>query len=264
MPPSKSSPKVENNVVPSDWKDHVAKTLITLALGGLGTLMVASGSYLLTEDTRLEKFSAFESSSKETTARLKRRMEFCEAATSAHGRAVDRSMRLTDTLNADKSHIDFSKLRKVVEDGFQESLRDAGALAGYTPDSTGLPISFHESVNGFFKTDLELWRALDEMPSSLQNPKNKDAKRLEVQERLHSVLYAASLLTSSWQDMAKVTNSQAARDEELAKTIVDEANDERFMVHLAGHVLELSTALFLIIIFLLLLERLKVKVNQKR
>jgi hypothetical protein len=32
--------------IPTEWKDHLAKTLITMALGGLGTLMVVCGTFI--------------------------------------------------------------------------------------------------------------------------------------------------------------------------------------------------------------------------
>lgn len=259
MSQSKSQASTRN-FLPSDWKDHIAKTIITLVLGGLATLVVTSGTYLLNEDARLEKLSVFVASSKEMTARLKRRSDFCEAAVSAQQRAVKRSVRLTETLGVSKNLTNSNELRKEVEEGFQESAHDAGALAGYTPDSTGLPASFHESVNGFFKTELDLWQALDEISGSHQYDQ---ARRLEIQKRSHSVTYAASLLLSSWQDMEKVATAQTTRYEELCQTMVAEAHAEKELVHLAADVLKLSTALFFVIILFLLLERLMGRKNQK-
>lgn len=241
-------------IIPSDWTDHIAKTLITLVLGGLGTLMSVSGSFLLSEQPRLQKFSAYTTTANEGVAKITRSRQFAEAALAAYKQVPKRFTRLHEYLDSHKNRYD-AELQKIVITSSEEVAVEAGQLAGYTPETTGLSPAFHESVHGFFTKELEFWRTLDDAVAEIQkNPRTGRAKLFETHDRLENLLYASSLLSSSWEDMAKAVNLQAARNIELSQSMTAEVNHETLMIDMAKHVLRISALSFIMVVLLLLLD----------
>jgi hypothetical protein len=253
----------DTGLIPTDLKDHVVKTVITLALGGLGALMVASGSFLLNEQSRLQKFSAYKTTANEIVAKYARRHEFADAVRAGVKRTQKRFIELNKYLDSSKGHLSPEKLRERAAASSQEVADDLGLLAGFTPDTTGLPTSFHENVRGFFSMELDFWRVLDDASAELQrNPKTIPAKLYEIHDRLTSLLYASSLLVSSLEDTAEAVHSQAERNKALADAIQTEAQHEAMLIWIAWNVFIYSALLFILIAILMLLDRLQMTVRK--
>jgi exonuclease VII small subunit len=251
-----------SGLIPTDWKDHVAKTLMTLVLGGLGTLMLASGSFLLNEESRIQKLSEYTTAANESVAKYARGHEFADASLAALKRAEKRFALLYEC--SSKHPVNSEKMREIEMVSSQEAANDAGLLAGYTPGTTGLPAAFHENVNGFFSRELDLWRTLDEALTEMRrNPKTGRAKLFETHDRFRNLVYASSLVESSWEDTAKVMVSQAGRDSALADTILMEVHHEATMISIAWSVLGWSALVFTLIASTLFLDRLQRKFRKR-
>jgi hypothetical protein len=259
------TPTKDKTLVPSDWKNHIVKTLISLALGGLGTLMMVSGSFILKSDDRTKQFSDFEASEHEYLSKHARRIEFCNFAVEAFGRATKRTKQLTVYLQSHKNQINPSEVNQMVEEGSEEAATDSGLLAGYTSDTTGLPAAFHQSVNEFFKTELDLWHSLGGIASIFKNnSKAAEAKRIEVLDRTQKIVYSSSLLASSWTDMMNVTKAEGDRNVKLGEVVLEEVQHEGAMMRLAFHVLKYSGLAFFLLGCLVVVDRLRPVASKKQ
>jgi hypothetical protein len=261
----RSAPRKSNTSILTDWKDHIAKTVITMALGGLGTLVLVSGSFILKSDIRTKKFSNFVASEKEYLAKYDRRSEFCNSAVAAVDRASKRITQLNEYVQSHKNQASPNEINQMVEEGSEEAAKDSGLLAGYSADTTGLPVVFHRNVNEFFGTELDFWRGLNGLSVLTEKNSNAvEAKRLEILDRSAKLLYSTSLLTSSWKDMATATNAEGDRNVELANAVVTEAQHENAMMRMAWRVLLYSILLFFLLGCILVLDRVQKILSKKQ
>jgi len=251
------SRKDDAGFIPAEWKDHVVKTLITMALGGLGTLMVVCGTYVLNSNDTVQKVLALNSSAKLELAKFDGRKEFCDAALKAVEQAGKRIHQFDQSWENDKSPSRFDNLKKIVSDSLLEVEKDSGSLAGYTPDATGLPVVFHNSVNGFFKTDMQFWRIMSDALNASQTKKLSSATQQEIKERLVDIIYESSLMASSWQDMLSVSRSEYDKFIQQGQAIEADVQHEVLMRHLAIQTFVASALVFVIIVCILVLDKLQ-------
>jgi hypothetical protein len=234
-------------------------------LTGLGTLILVSGSFILKFDERQKQFYNSSASEKEYLSKSSRGMEFTHSAVEAVGRVSKRTTQLNLYLQSNKNQINPDKVNQMVEEGSVEAANDSGLLAGYTSGTTGLPASFHQSVNEYFKTELDFWHSLDgaiSLPKN--NPKAIEAKRLELLDRTQKIVYSSSLLLSSWTDMGSATKAEAEKNVKLVDALMADAQHEHEMMQLAFRTLKYSLFSFLLLVGLLLIDRERGVSSKKR
>lgn len=155
-------------------------------------------------------------------------------------------------------------VRAIVIANSNEAAIDLGHLAGYTPDTTGLPTSFHENVSKYFSMELDFWRTVDDAIAEIQkNPKAGRAKLSRTHDQLRNLMYATSLLQSSWEDMTKIAESQAERNVALAKSIEIEAQFDVGVTQIARYILLCSTLLLLLLACIGLVNQIQIIITHK-
>lgn len=251
--------------IPADWKSHVGKTLITLALTGLGSLTFLTARFLLNAVPRLRaNTSKWEAIANEQSAQAKRTLEFSTALQEINQRRRERFDRATTYVESNKNHVNLQALSELAKETSEEAARDAGLLSGYTPETTGLPVSFHDSIRGFSEEELDFWRSFKEAADAIpKNPKNANDKLLELNNRLPKMIYAISQFVSSAHETTEVLEARAHKATEFAQTIKAQADDEIQLISLAWHVLLLSALSFLLLACLAVLTWLQGKAIKK-
>ena len=253
--------KRPSNLIPPDWKDHFAKAFITLALGGLGTLMLVSGRFLINAIPTLEKrASELTIFAHEEQSKFNRAHELCVAVQETVPRTEKRITGIAEYLNSHKSHVDTEKFTALVNVNAAEAARDSGRLSGYTPETTGLSIGFHESLRGFLKTELDFWHTLEESTSAIRtNPKTRPEKIQEIHYRLQNMVYAMSLFESSMRDATETIQSRIQKDKEIAQSAKEELQFDAALLETAWWEFILTALFFLALACLIVVDRLRSK-----
>jgi hypothetical protein len=147
-------------------REHIVFTAVGLGLAALGTVGSLSLSYILTyHDTAQSQYRKDDYAFKEFIAKQPRGLAFLRRVSEARDRSLARSDRLIKSLG----HADKSSLSANYESGLNDATQDLGILSGYSPETTGLPGKFHESVQSLFHAEVELWRCVGRNLSTLEH-----------------------------------------------------------------------------------------------
>ena len=176
--------------ISADWKNYIGKTLVTLALTGVGSLMFVSGNFLLNVIPKLQTtISPLVILAKEEGERAKRHHELAASVMEVYQRRKERFARTTEFLESNMSQPDLARLSDLVDKNSEEAAHDSGLLSGFTTETTGLPVTFHESLHGFSQMEVDFWHSFSAaLDATRKNPKTGREKILELHGRLPNMV----------------------------------------------------------------------------
>jgi hypothetical protein len=136
-------------------RETIATTVLGLTFATLGTIGTLSLTFLLTSGEQLDSdLRKEEYAIKELSARSARGNDFLQRTMDADAREMARVDHFTK-LFGHKSNGE--ALRNFSEASLKEVTEDLAYLSGYSPESTGVGIKYHENVHAFFRTELAFW-----------------------------------------------------------------------------------------------------------
>jgi hypothetical protein len=141
-------------------REHLVFTMVGLTLAALGTVGSLSLSYILTfHDRAQSQYRENDAAFSEFTARNPRELAFLGLAVETGKRSRARAEKLLKILGH-KGDTGPSSLRGVYESGLRETMLDLASLSGYSPETTGLPVRFHDTVQSELRAEVEYWRSV--------------------------------------------------------------------------------------------------------
>lgn len=181
-------------------RQHTAFTLIGLTLAALGTIASLSGSYLVSRFDKLDAdFRQEDYALNEFLAKSSRSNDFLKLALETQRRSLERSKRFPVEELLKKSSI--SHLRNVGQSGLDEAMEDLAHVTGYSPETTGLPVRLHESVDAVLKAEIEYWRFIGGTLESLESGKSLSRTMLtNLREKDREEYFAAKVFSSTFED----------------------------------------------------------------
>jgi hypothetical protein len=209
---------MSTSVLTEKLREHVAFTLVGLALAALGTLGSLSLSFFLTyHDTAQSQYRKDDYAFKEFSAKQPRALAFLHRVSEVEDRSLARSDRLVKGLkHPNDSH---SSLTATYESGLMDSTQDLAVLSGYSTETTGLPTKFHESVQSMLRAETELWHCVGRNLSTLERGQLSRAGQADLHARLLEMNFTRSLLASAFEDMTFEQDLQKKAFEQLRNEI---------------------------------------------
>jgi hypothetical protein len=208
---------MSNSVLTEKLREHLAFTIIGLVLAALGTIGSLSLSFFLSyHDMAQSQYRKEEYVFQEFFAKQPRGLAFLQRESEARDRSLARSDRLIKSLGQPNSRR--SSLSAIYESGLKDATQDLAVLSGYSPETTGLPNKYHESVQSMFRAETELWRCIGRHLSTLEHGRLSRAEHADLQARLLDVSFTSSLLASASEDMTF--------DQDLRKKTFEQRRDE--------------------------------------
>jgi hypothetical protein len=199
---------MSNSVFTEKLREHLAFTMVGLTLAALGTVASLSLSYIITfHDAAQSQYRKIDAAFSEFTARSPRGLAFLGLAVETRDRSGARSEILLKILNHEGGTSP-GNLRKVYESGLRETMLDLATLSGYSPETTGLPARFHDTVQSELRAEVEYWRSVGRNLSSLENGRLSPAAAAELRARLLDSEFARRAATSAVDDMEFYRNLQ--------------------------------------------------------
>jgi hypothetical protein len=204
-------------------REHMAFTALGLALGAVFTLGSLSLTYLLTSEEGLEDaFRKEEYAFKQSAMKVDRGLAFARQASDAEQRALDR---MDSFLNAitPQTQPASPTLRGLYESNRDHAMEDRARLSGHSPETTGLPKKFHESVERFFTAEIESWQWIGRNLGWLQgrqgssHPSITELKRRRNEMRLESIAQMSAFEDAKTEQDERVEAQRELREETQAQ-----------------------------------------------
>jgi len=202
---------------PSFLVDHLRTALIGTLIAICASLFAWSGLYLLHFDENLDAVvTRVRSAAAGDVSKQARATEFLTAIEAAIDRIEARTARTSELLRSVLDHPGDEEFHKWSDEAIFEATQDLGLLSGFTPETTGLPESYHHAVINYFRAEISFAQGEDDLMKSLEYRKRPPASILkEFQDRREEMEYAGALLESTDKDLQAGREQRAEQMTEM-------------------------------------------------
>ena len=213
-------------------RESVATTILGLAFASITTIGTLSATFILNSNEQLDSDARkLDFESLEFSARANRGFTFLEQALKAQERETSRQAEFFKVFGKKSNIAELSKLSEV---SLKNTNKDFATLSGYSPDSTGIGLKFHDNLQSYFRIELDFWRWVQRNQSMISIGPPYSARSLtELKEITLKQEFDVAALSSSFGDARFDGDARARALKKQSEELKEEIGRWRWRAKLA-------------------------------